>query len=103
PKFKDMVALNGDPTTSLSAFHRVVMAALANGGSATNLAPGVAFFKKLSDQGNLLPVDPNPGTVQSGETPCVIDWVYNNASQASALKGTFEYDVTVPSDAPPVA
>jgi putative spermidine/putrescine transport system substrate-binding protein len=103
PKFKDMVALNGDPTTSLSAFHGVVMAALANGGSATNLAPGVAFFKKLSDQGNLLPVDPNPGTVQSGETPCVIDWVYNNASQAAALKGAFEYDVTVPSDAPPVA
>jgi putative spermidine/putrescine transport system substrate-binding protein len=63
----------------------------------------VAFFQKMSDQGNLLPIDPNPGTVQSGQTPCVIDWVYNNASQAAALKGTLQYDVTVPTDAPPVA
>jgi putative spermidine/putrescine transport system substrate-binding protein len=103
PKYEGMVALNGDPTTSMSAFHGVVMAALANGGSADNLAPGVAFFKKLSDQGTLLPVDPDPGTIQSGQTPCVIDWVYTNASQASALKGTIDYEVTIPSDAPPVA
>ena len=102
PKFRGIVALNGDPTTSLSAFHGVVMAALANGGSADNLAPGVAFFQKLSDQGNLVAVDPNPGTIRSGQTPCVIDWVYNNASQASALEGSFDYQVTVPSDAPPV-
>jgi putative spermidine/putrescine transport system substrate-binding protein len=103
PKYAGMVALNGDPTTSVSAFHGVVLAALANGGSADNLAPGVAFFKKLSDQGNLVPVDPDPGTIRSGQTPCVIDWVYTNASQASALKGTIVYQVTIPSDAPPVA
>jgi putative spermidine/putrescine transport system substrate-binding protein len=103
PRYEGMVALNGDPTTSLSAFHGVVMAAIANGGSADNLAPGVAFFKKLSDQGNLLPIDPNPGTIRSGQTPCVIDWVYTNASQSDALKGTMDFQVTVPSDAPPVA
>jgi putative spermidine/putrescine transport system substrate-binding protein len=102
PKFQNMVALNGDPTTSVSAFNGVVMAALANGGSADNLAPGVAFFNSLSTAGNLLPIDPDPLTIQSGQTPCVIDWVYNNAAQSAALKGTKDFVVTVPTDAPPV-
>jgi putative spermidine/putrescine transport system substrate-binding protein len=98
-----MVALNGDPTTASAGFHGVVLAALANGGSADNLAPGVDFFKKLSDMGNLLPVDPSPATIKSGQTPCVIDWEYNNAAQTNVLKGTIDWKVTIPSDAPPVA
>ena len=103
PKYKGMIALNGDPTQASAGFHGVVMAALANGGSADNLAPGVEFFKKLSDSGNLLPVDPNPATIKSGQTPCVIDWEYNNAAQTGALAGTIDWKVTIPTDAPPVA
>ena len=45
----------------------------------TTLAPGVDFFKNLADSGNLLPVDPNPATIASGQTPIVIDWTYNKA------------------------
>ncbi len=103
PKYKGMIALNGDPTQASAGYHGVVLAALANGGSADNLAPGVDFFKKLNDSGNLLPVDPNPATIKSGQTPCVIDWEYNNAAQTGALKGTIDWKVTIPSDAPPVA
>ncbi len=36
-------------------------------------------------------------------TPCVIDWEYNNAAQTNVLKGTIDWKVTIPSDAPPVA
>jgi putative spermidine/putrescine transport system substrate-binding protein len=103
PKYKGMVALNGDPTTASAGFHGVVLAALANGGSADDLKPGVDFFKQLADAGNLLPVDPSPATIKSGQTPCVIDWEYNNAAQTNVLKGTMDWKVTIPSDAAPVA
>lgn len=103
PEYKGMVALNGDPTAASAGFHGVVMAALANGGSADDIAPGVDFFKKLNDSGNLLPVDPTPATIASGQTPCVIDWEYNNAAQTDALAGQIDWQVVIPSDAPPVA
>jgi putative spermidine/putrescine transport system substrate-binding protein len=103
-KYKGMVALNGDPTQASAGFHGVVMAALANGGSADDLSAGVDFFKELSDKGNLLPVDPNPATIESGQTPCVIDWLYNNRAQTDALKDKgIDFQVTIPSDSPPVA
>ena len=60
PKYKGKVALNGDPLKASAGFNGVVLAALANGGSADDIAPGVDFFKKLADSGNLMPVDPNP-------------------------------------------
>jgi putative spermidine/putrescine transport system substrate-binding protein len=103
PKYKGMVALNGDPTQAAAGFYGVVMASLANGGSADDISKGVDFFKQLNTAGNLLPVDPNPATIKSGQTPCVIDWLYNNRAQTDALKGTIDFQVTIPSDAPPVA
>jgi putative spermidine/putrescine transport system substrate-binding protein len=104
PKYKGKVALNGDPLKAGAAFNGVVLASLANGGSADDIAPGVAFFKKLADSGNLLPVDPAPATIASGQTPIVIDWSYNNGPQIAALqpKG-ITWKVVVPSDAPPIA
>ncbi len=104
PKYKGKVALNGDPLKAGAAFNGVVLAALANGGSADDIAPGVAFMKKLADMGNLLPVDPAPATIASGQTPIVIDWSYNNGPQIAVLqpKG-ITWKVVVPSDAPPVA
>ena len=69
-----------------AGFNGVVLAALANGGSADNIAPGVDFFKKLADTGNLLPVDPTPATIASGQTPIVIDWTYNNGAQIAGAQ-----------------
>ena len=103
-KYKGKVALNGDPTKTGAGFNGVVLAALANGGSADNIQPGIDFFKKLSDSGNLLPVDPAPATIASGQTPIVIDWSYNNGPQIAVLqpKG-ITWNVVVPTDAPPIA
>ena len=104
PKYKGKVALNGDPLKASAGFNGVVLASLANGGSADNIKPGVDFMKKLSDMGNLLPVDPNPATIASGQTPIVIDWTYNNNAQTAVLKPKgVTWKVVVPSDAPPVA
>ncbi|HET6624754.1 MAG TPA: ABC transporter substrate-binding protein [Nocardioidaceae bacterium] len=94
--FKGRVALNGNPTEAGAAFSGVVMAAVANGGSADDIAPGVEYFGKLKDAGNFLPVDPTPSTVQSGQTPVVIDWDYLNAALA---KDVPSWKVVVPENA----
>jgi putative spermidine/putrescine transport system substrate-binding protein len=104
PKYKGKVALNGDPLKASAGFNGVVMASLANGGSADNIAPGVDFFKGLSDSGNLIPVDPNSASVASGQTPIVIDWTYNQGGAVADLKGKgIDWKIVVPSDSPPVA
>ncbi|MFC6286162.1 ABC transporter substrate-binding protein [Nocardioides sp. GCM10027113] len=85
PEFKGKVALNGDPTQAGAAFSGVVMASVANGGSTDDIAPGVEFFEKLKAAGNFLPVDPTAATIESGQTPVVIDWDYLNAAEAAKV------------------
>ena len=99
PEYKGKVALNGDPTQAAAAFNGVVAAALDNGGSADDIAPGVQLFADLKKAGNFLPVDPTPATVESGQTPVVIDWDYLNSAQAEKLKGKIDWKVVVPKDA----
>jgi putative spermidine/putrescine transport system substrate-binding protein len=83
PEFKGKVALNGDPTQAGAAFSGVMMAAIANGGSADDIAPGVDFFTDLKKAGNFLTVDPDSTTIEQGTTPVVIDWDYLGAAAAA--------------------
>ncbi len=99
PDYKGRVALNGNPTQASAGFHGVMMAALANGGSADDIAPGVEFFHKLKEAGNFLPVDPTPATIASGQTPVVIDWEYLNVAQTKQLEGQREWKLIVPPSA----
>jgi putative spermidine/putrescine transport system substrate-binding protein len=85
PDFKGKVALNGDPTQAGAAFSGVMMVALSQGGTPDDIAPGVNFFQKLKAAGNFLPVDPTPATVESGQTPVVIDWDYLNVAETKKL------------------
>jgi putative spermidine/putrescine transport system substrate-binding protein len=96
PEFKGKVALNGDPTTASAAANGVLMAAIANGGSVDDIAPGVNFFVKLKEAGNFVPVDPTPATIESGQTPVVIDWDYLNAAETKKIP---TWKVFVPSNA----
>ena len=99
PEYAGKVALNGDPTQAGAAYSGVVMAALGSGGSADDIAPGVEFFKKLKAAGNFLPVDPSPATIESGQTPVVIDWDYTNAAQTAKLVGKADWKTVVPTGA----
>ena len=99
PEYKGKVALNGDPTQAGAAFSGVVMAALGSGGSADDISPGVDFFGKLKKAGNFLPVDPTSATVESGQTPVVIDWDYLNVAQGAKLKGKLDWKTVVPANA----
>jgi len=96
PGFKGKVALNGDPTQAGAAFSGVMMASIANGGSADDIAPGVDYFGKLKKAGNFVPVDPSSTTIESGQTPVVIDWDYLNAAESSKVPG---WKVVVPDNA----
>ena len=96
PEYNGKVALNGDPTQAGAAFSGVLMVALSQGGSVDDLAPGVEFFRKLKESGNFLPVDPTPATIESGQTPVVIDWNYLNAARTAKLP---TWQVFVPSNA----
>ena len=85
PAYRGKVALNGDPTQAGAAFSGVAMVALSQGGSADDISAGVSFFERLKQAGNFLPVDPTPATIESGQTPVVIDWDYLNAAQTTKL------------------
>lgn len=86
PKFAGAFALNGNPTQAGAAFSGVVMAALANGGSADDISKGVDFFVKAKQAGTFVTVDPTPATIASGQTGAVIDWSYNQMAATAALK-----------------
>jgi putative spermidine/putrescine transport system substrate-binding protein len=97
PEYQGKVALNGDPTQAGAAFSGVLMVALSQGGSADDIAPGVEFFRKLKEAGNFLPVDPTPATIESGQTPVVIDWNYTNSAETKKLPS---WTVLVPPENP---
>lgn len=96
PEFKGKVALNGDPTQAGAAFMGVMMVSVSQGGSPDDVAPGVDFFRKLNEAGNFLPVDPTPATIESGQTPVVLDWDYLNVAESKKLP---TWKVVIPTNA----
>jgi putative spermidine/putrescine transport system substrate-binding protein len=96
PAYKNMVGINGNPTQASAAFSAVYASALANGGSLSNIEPGIQFFKKLHQAGNFVPVTAGPTTVESGQTPIVVWWDYLLASEISSSVKTFK--IVIPSD-----
>lgn len=99
PEYKGVVALNGNPTEAGAAFNGVMMASIAAGGSADNITPGIDYFHKLKQAGNFLPIDPTPATIESGQTPVVIDWDYLNAAESTKKNGLKSWKVVVPKGA----
>jgi putative spermidine/putrescine transport system substrate-binding protein len=98
PEYAGKVAINGDPTQAASAFAAVWAGALANGGSLDDIRPGLDFYGGLARSGNLLRIDPTPATIQSGQTPIVLDWDYLNVTETEKNKASFVWSVAVPSD-----
>jgi putative spermidine/putrescine transport system substrate-binding protein len=98
PAYKNMIGLNNSPTTAGAAFAAVYAAALANGGSFSNIQPGINFFAKLKKEGNFVPTAVGgPTTVQNGTTPILIWWDYLLASEVSPVVKGFK--IVIPSDA----
>ncbi|WP_318245129.1 ABC transporter substrate-binding protein [Brevibacterium gallinarum] len=85
-EYKGKVAIPSNPTTGETGFMIVHAAAQANGGSLDDIKPGVEFFSELKDKGNYLPVEASAGTIETGETPIVINWDYLLKPIADDLK-----------------
>jgi putative spermidine/putrescine transport system substrate-binding protein len=96
PKYNGQVALSGDPRTSNQAIQSVFAAALANGGSLDDAQPGLDFFAKLNQAGNLVPTISNNGLVAKGETPVRITWDYNALAAIDSFAGNPKAEVVVP-------
>jgi putative spermidine/putrescine transport system substrate-binding protein len=97
PKFKNAVALNGNPTEANAALSGVMMANLAQGGTASSIAKGVDFFHSLKQAGNFVPVQATNATIKAGTTPVVINWDYLNTP--SVVGQGANWKVFVPSNA----
>jgi putative spermidine/putrescine transport system substrate-binding protein len=82
--YKNPVAIKGDPTQANEALVAVELATVQSGGTLDNLQPGIDFFQKLKSDGNFLSVLPTQATVNSGETPVVIQWSFNNLAWGPA-------------------
>jgi putative spermidine/putrescine transport system substrate-binding protein len=96
PEFKGKVALAGDPRLSAQAYMTVLAASLSQGGSVTDIGPGLKFFDKLNKVGNFVPIIAVPGTVASGETPVTIRWDYNALSNRDKSAGNPTISVIIP-------
>jgi putative spermidine/putrescine transport system substrate-binding protein len=96
PVYKNEVGINGNPTQAGAAFAAVYAAAVANGGSLSNIAPGVSYFKQLHQAGNFVPVTASASTVESGQTPILVWWDYLLASEVQAQDKNFK--IVIPSD-----
>ena len=95
-KFKNSVALNGNPTSANAALNGVMMANLAQGGTASNIADGVSFFQKLKAAGNFSPVSATGATIKAGTTPVVFNWDYLNLP---SYVGVSNWKVFIPQNA----
>ncbi|RIX28033.1 ABC transporter substrate-binding protein [Amnibacterium setariae] len=83
-EYKGKVAIKGDPTQANEAASAVYLAAAQSGGSADDVQPGIDFFGKLKKAGNMISVLPTQATVNSGQTPVVIQWSFNNVAWGAA-------------------
>jgi len=100
PDYKNSVAIKMSPVKANEALMSVVLASLDNGGSADNLQPGVDWFKQLKSAGNYIPTVASQATVNSGETPVVLQWSFNNVGWGdSAAGGNPNFKTVIPSGA----
>jgi putative spermidine/putrescine transport system substrate-binding protein len=95
PKFKNAVALNGNPTSANAGLNGVMMANLAEGGTASDISKGVDFFSKLKAAGNFSPISATGATIKAGTTPIVFNWDYLNLP---SYVGVSNWKVFIPSN-----
>lgn len=99
-QYAGQVAIPGDPTSGESGFMVVQAASVAHGGSFDDIEPGVEFFSELNDLGVFLPVEASAGTIETGETPIVINWDYllqpiaNDLAESTGI----ELEINLPTD-----
>ncbi|MDT8715989.1 ABC transporter substrate-binding protein [Clostridium sp. 19966] len=87
----------GDVTKEAQAQSTVLAAAMANGGSETNIQPGLDYFAKIAKQGRLSMVKADIANMQKGEVAVAIMWDFNALGYRDKINKD-DFDVCIPSD-----
>lgn len=87
----------GDVSTEAQAQYSVLAAAYANGGSESNLTPGLNYFAKLQKSKRLSTVDTTIQNLQKGEIQVAVMWDFNAMNYAHQINSK-RYKITVPTD-----
>ena len=97
PSLKNAVGIDGDPTKANDSFFAVWSAALANGGGVDNIQPGIDWFNKLQQSGNLTAARASDANILSGEVKVAIKWDYLGLAVRDKAAGAPNITVTIPS------
>ncbi|MFF7707942.1 ABC transporter substrate-binding protein [Pseudomonas sp. NPDC007930] len=87
----------GDVSTAAQAANGVLSAAIAYKGDESNLAPGLALFTKLAQQGRLSLANPTIQTLEKGEVEVGVVWDFNGLSYREQIDPK-RFEVLIPSD-----
>jgi putative spermidine/putrescine transport system substrate-binding protein len=96
PEYQGTVCMK-DPRSSATAQMVVLAAAFANGGSETNVQPGLDYFKTLVDGKILSGVSPSSANIQKGECPITLQWDFDALSNKDQ-NPSMNLQVVIPSD-----
>ena len=99
PAFKGAFALSGDPTGSQQALMGLFAIAAANGGSASNIMPGIEALKAAKAAGNFVSVIGNSANYAAGAYKATITWDFNGPGAiASSTAAGKPLKFVIPSD-----
>ncbi|HEV8673351.1 MAG TPA: extracellular solute-binding protein [Methylomirabilota bacterium] len=97
PEYKNAIAIN-DPRKSGTAVAFLLAATVAHGGGPGNLAPGIEYFKKLFQAGQVKPIAASSANIQKGEVPITIRYDHENLLTRERFKKELELDIVIPAD-----
>jgi putative spermidine/putrescine transport system substrate-binding protein len=96
-EYKNCV-VTGDVQKAAEAQTGLLAAAIANGGSESNIQPGIDYFKKLKQAGNIKDVDKSVATIQKGEVPISFSYDFNALNNKYTSSNPDDFEVVIPSD-----
>lgn len=98
PQYKGKIYM-GDPRSGASQLAAVFAASLANGGSASDIGPGIDFFAELAEGGYLVFGDTGSQALATGEAAVMLDWNFNFPGIVDEMEmAGVDLQVTTPTD-----
>lgn len=97
----DYVVAVGDVTTASQSQNAVLSAAIAMGGSESDIQPGLDYFKKLAEQGRLDKGELSLARLEKGEIAVALLWDYNALGYREQFlknNANANFEVNIPSD-----
>ena len=91
----------GDVSVATQAQSGLLSAAIAFGGSESNIQPGLDFFKQLAQEGRLDMGDASVARLEKGEIEVAVLWDYNALGYRSQIQKNnpnASFEVSVPED-----